>query len=245
MAGVSHAMSPASVFASTARRSARRLTAAAHLAHRPSAGAAYATRAAGIHPSVCAARALASSAGPGRARAFPRGLHVSRVRAVADPAVPEPPSKAEPPAAAAAADDDAAPRAGVVHSVEGSLAILEGIGGDVKPGTLLDVGGAGATAVLLAHREPKTFRAGVLWRGWRDEGRAASRRRGVFERQTRRRRACPQRELFPHAPRARRDRPTNRAARRAAGRRLGSRRGRTDWAVSRRGEKERRERRVA
>ena len=156
MAGVSHAMSPASVFASTARRSARRLTAAAHLAHRPSAGAAYATRAAGIHPSVCAARALASSAPPGRARAFPRGLHVSRVRAVADPAVPEPPSKAEPPGAAAA-DDDAAPRAGVVHSVEGSLAILEGIGGDVKPGTLLDVGGAGATAVLLAHREPKTF----------------------------------------------------------------------------------------
>jgi hypothetical protein len=153
MAGVSHAMSPASVFASTARRSARRLTAAAHLAHRPSAGAAYATRAAGIHPSVCAARALASSAPPGRARAFPRGLHVSRVRAVADPAVPEPPSKAEPPGAAAA-DDDAAPRAGVVHSVEGSLAILEGIGGDVKPGTLLDVGGAGATAVLLAHREP-------------------------------------------------------------------------------------------
>ena len=160
MAGVSHAMSPASVFASTARRSARRLTAAAHLAHRPSAGAAYATRAAGIHPSVCAARALASSAPPGRARAFPRGLHVSRVRAVADPAVPEPPSNVEPPAAAAAADDDnadAAPRAGAVHSVEGSLAILEGIGGDVKPGTLLDVGGAGATAVLLAHREPKTF----------------------------------------------------------------------------------------
>ena len=160
MAGVSHAMSPASVFASTARRSARRLTAAAHLAHRPSAGAAYATRAAGIHPSVCAARALASSAPPGRARAFPRGLHVSRVRAVADPAVPEPPSKAEHDEAAAAADDDAddaAPRAGVVHSVEGSLMILEGIGGDVKPGTLLDVGQGGATAVLLAHREPKTF----------------------------------------------------------------------------------------
>ena len=160
MAGVSHAMSPASVFASTARRSARRLTAAAHLAHRPSAGAAYATRAAGIHPSVCAARALASSAPPGRARAFPRGLHVSRVRAVADPAVPEPPSKAEDDEAAAAADDDAddaAPRAGVVHSVEGSLMILEGIGGDVKPGTLLDVGQGGATAVLLAHREPKTF----------------------------------------------------------------------------------------
>jgi hypothetical protein len=155
MAGVSHAMSPASVFASTARRSARRLTAAAHLAHRPSAGAAYATRAAGIHPSVCAARALASPGGPGGARAFPRGLHVSRVRAVADPAVPEPPSNVEP--AAAAADDDAAPRAGAVHSVEGSLAILEGISGDVKPGTLLDVGGAGATAVLLAHREPKTF----------------------------------------------------------------------------------------
>ena len=154
MAGVSHAMSPASVFASTARRSARRLTAAAHLAHRPSAGAAYATRAAGIHPSVCAARALASPGGPGGARAFPRGLHVSRVRAVADPAVPEPPSNVEP--AAAAADDDAAPRAGAVHSVEGSLAILEGISGDVKPGTLLDVGGAGATAVLLAHREPKT-----------------------------------------------------------------------------------------
>ena len=61
----------------------------------------------------------------------------------------------EPPAAAA--DDGAAPRAGAVHSVEGSLAILEGISGDVKPGTLLDVGGAGATAVLLAHREPKTF----------------------------------------------------------------------------------------
>ena len=153
MAGVSRAMSPASVFASTARRSARRLTAAAHLAHRPKDGAAYATRAAGIHPSVCRARAFEQRWGT--AHASPRGLHVSRVRAVADPAVPEPPSNVEPPAAAA--DDDAAPRAGAVHSVEGSLAILEGISGDVKPGTLLDVGGAGATAVLLAHREPKTF----------------------------------------------------------------------------------------
>ena len=143
MAGVSHAMSPASVFASTARRSARRLTAAAHLAHRPRAGAAYATRSAGIHPSVPRARAFAV---PGTVHASPRGLHVSRVRAVADPAVPEPPS----------APEDA-PRAGVVRAVEGSLAVLEGIGGDVKPGTLLDIGDGGVTAVLLSHREPKSF----------------------------------------------------------------------------------------
>ena len=78
----------------------------------------------------------------------------------------------------------AAPRAGAVHSVEGSLAILEGISGDVKPGTLLDVGGAGATAVLLAHREPKTF--ALVYSGADGATRArASGRRGVFERQTR------------------------------------------------------------
>ena len=150
MAGVSRAMSPASVFASTARRSARRLTAAAHLAHRPKDGAAYATRAAGIHPSVCRARAFEQRWGT--AHASPRGLHVSRVRAVADPAVPEPPSAPED-----AARDDGAARAGVVRAAEGSLVVLEGIGGDVKPGTLLELGDAGVTAVLLAHREPKTF----------------------------------------------------------------------------------------
>jgi F-type H+-transporting ATPase subunit alpha len=149
MAGVSHAMSPASVFASTARRSARLFTAAARLAHRPPAGAACASRAAGIHPPVCRARAFAH---PG-SHASARGLHVSRVRAVADPAVPEP-SEAE---TRAEADEDETRRAGVVHSVEGSLAILEGIGGDIKPGTLLDIGDAGATGVLLSHREPKSF----------------------------------------------------------------------------------------
>ena len=128
-------MSPASVFASTARRSARLFTAAARLAHRPPAGAACASRAAGIHPPVCRARAFAH---PG-SHASARGLHVSRVRAVADPAVPEP-SEAE---TRAEADEAGARRAGVVHSVEGSLAILEGIGGDIKPGTLLDIGDAG------------------------------------------------------------------------------------------------------
>ena len=149
MAGVSHAMSPASVFASTARRSSRLFTAAARLAPRPPAGAACASRAAGIHPPVCRARAFAH---PG-SHASARGLHVSRVRAVADPAVPEP-SEAE---TRAEADEDGATRAGVVHSVEGSLAILEGIGGDVKPGTLLDIGEKSATGVLLSHREPKSF----------------------------------------------------------------------------------------
>jgi F-type H+-transporting ATPase subunit alpha len=44
-----------------------------------------------------------------------------------------------------------------VHSLEGSLAILEGVGGDVKPGTLLDIGTNGVTGVLVSHREPKTF----------------------------------------------------------------------------------------
>ena len=149
MAGVSHAMSPASVFASTARRSSRLFTAAARLAPRPPAGAACASRAAGIHPPVCRARALAHPS----SHASARGLHVSRVRAVADPAVPEP-SEAE---TRAEADEDGATRAGVVHSVEGSLAILEGIGGDVKPGTLLDIGEKSATGVLLSHREPKSF----------------------------------------------------------------------------------------
>ena len=124
-------------------------TAAARLAHRPPAGAACASRAAGIHPPVCRARAFAH---PG-SHASARGLHVSRVRAVADPAVPEP-SEAE---TRAEADEDGATRAGVVHSVEGSLAILEGIGGDVKPGTLLDIGEKSATGVLLSHREPKSF----------------------------------------------------------------------------------------
>ena len=151
MAGVSHAMSPASVFASTARRSSRLFTAAARLAPRPPAGAACASRAAGIHPPVCRARALAHPS----SHASARGLHVSRVRAVADPAVPEP-SEAET-RAEISADEDGATRAGVVHSVEGSLAILEGIGGDVKPGTLLDIGEKGATGVLLSHREPKSF----------------------------------------------------------------------------------------
>ena len=44
-----------------------------------------------------------------------------------------------------------------VHSCQGQLAILQGLGGDVHPGTLLKLGTSGVTAILLAHREPKSF----------------------------------------------------------------------------------------
>jgi hypothetical protein len=45
----------------------------------------------------------------------------------------------------------------IVVSTVGDLVILSGLGGDVPPGTLLKFGANGATGILLAHREPKSF----------------------------------------------------------------------------------------
>ena len=169
---------PASVFASTARRSARRLTAAALSPTAPPPGPR--TPRAPPASTLCLRRARAPSPGP-RGRARPARPARPRVRAVADPAVPEPLAR-EP--AAAAADDDAAPRAGAVHSVEGSLAILEGISGDVKPARCWTSAAPAPRPCSWRTANRRRSRSCIPARTAR-AGRAASARRGVFERQTR------------------------------------------------------------
>ena len=138
-------MSPVSVFAQTARRSARRLAAAgAQASHRGNTFAGHTSYFGGSHHVT--GHGCINSVPPLR-----RQQHSSTVRAIIDAAaVPEPEVNEDDEEKYAARDPK-------VHSIEGSLAILEGVGGDVKPGTLFDIGNDGATAVLLSHREPKTF----------------------------------------------------------------------------------------
>tara|TARA_B110000977_G_scaffold195888_1_gene275184 strand:- start:5262 stop:5753 length:492 start_codon:yes stop_codon:yes gene_type:complete len=154
MAGCSLTMSPVSVFAQTAvRRSVRRLAAAAsHAARGPERAFA------GASPTTFLSHH--SHAGHSRVPVAPLRRGVSATaRAILD-AVPVP-EKGEPAAQKPSSSDEDeykwAPRDPKVHSLEGSLVILEGVGGDVKPGTLFDIGENGTTAVLLSHREPKTF----------------------------------------------------------------------------------------
>ncbi len=182
-------MAPGSLLAAAARRTARRASllarpAAAHrarLAPSPAPTLAFA-RDALLAPRAAAHRASAAAAA---AAAAPRRARVvvPRVRSLGAPRVDRAIASSSTPPRAVGVDasaspeldeldgpsdadaDDAAPRAAapaVLHSLENDLAVLEGVGASVPPGTLLAVGAAAAAdgvanAVLLAHREPKTF----------------------------------------------------------------------------------------
>ena len=181
-------MAPGSLLAAAARRTARRASLLARpaaaqrarLAPSPAPALAFA-RDALLAPRAAAHRASAAAAAapppPRRARVV-----VPRVRSLGAPRVDRAIASSSTAPRAVGVDasaspeldeldgpsdadaDDAAPRAAApaVHSLENDLAVLEGVGASVPPGTLLAVGAAAAAdgvanAVLLAHREPKTF----------------------------------------------------------------------------------------
>ena len=152
VAGAASAMSPASLLSAAARRSARHASSSAFAVsraatHRPvPAACAGGIPAVARRPLVAAARPT-SVPTPNPHRAL-RGVAAQAiVDATADDQID----------ADATADVDATRAPAQVHSLEGHLAILTGVAGDVKPGTLLKLGANGATGILLAHREPKTF----------------------------------------------------------------------------------------
>lgn len=167
--GAASVMSPASLFVTAASRSARRVVASSSASSSSTAasssfcGGGYSARAvaqlggnvatpirSGGGAWVCRSHRVASSpsfsscsSSAGR-RAFLRGV---AARAAESPLTSD-----------IDIGEDSYPRLPPsVHSLHGDLAILQGVGGDVQPGTLLKLGTSGVTGILLSHREPKSF----------------------------------------------------------------------------------------
>ena len=143
-------MGPASMFASAARRSARcafsslRAAAAA-----PRPGSAPTRDAAASFSSVLASSSTSSFAAHRGTTLLPIPRHRARRLTLA--------AAAEANVSDIDIGEDANPKLppAVSSLVDGSLVVLEGVGGDVAPGTIVHLGADGAKAVLLSHREPK------------------------------------------------------------------------------------------
>ena len=167
--GVAFVMSPASVFVTAARRSARGLARASgglpggthrvHSGRRARVVVALQGLASSRHGEVHTRGCMSDFRGSIRAArsvVVGRAVDEAAARAAAEAALNEP-SPAEGSSAACGEDDEAAfPRVPPsVHSCEGPLAVLQGISGELAPGTVLRVGTS--TGILLSHREPKSF----------------------------------------------------------------------------------------
>ena len=150
VAGAASAMSPASLLSAAARRSARHASSSAFAASRAAVHRPVPAACAGGIPAV-ARRPLVAAARPTPTPNPHRALRGVAAQAIADATADDQID------VDATADVDATRGPPQVHSLEGHLAVLTGVGGDVKPGTLLELGANGATGILLAHREPKTF----------------------------------------------------------------------------------------
>lgn len=169
--GAVSVMGPASVFVAAARRTARRSHAAAVAATRPCAQPPSSGYRARVVPAPSCGTGSAHVSGVGGVSGVTpiRSGHASASRHagrrssfrgyVAAHAEAPPSASSQVSDIDVGDDDDVQPNdpPSVVRT-EGNLAILHGLGGDVKPGTLLKLGDEGdVTAILLSHREPKSF----------------------------------------------------------------------------------------